>query len=172
MKLTLSRIAEFIAPKLRAARLDPAAMAQGYSIDSRTVQPGELFFALKGERFDGHDFVEPPCRRARLPPSSAKISSRAIAQSAGWCLRSTIPSVALQTLARRCAKCGAKRHRHHRLDGQDHHQRSIAHLLAIKYRVHRTKGNLQQSLWPSARLLTPGAGIRPRRGRDGDVARR
>ncbi|WP_114390835.1 UDP-N-acetylmuramoylalanyl-D-glutamyl-2,6-diaminopimelate--D-alanyl-D-alanine ligase [Notoacmeibacter marinus] len=28
----------------------------GISIDSRTVQPGEAFFAIKGERFDGHDF--------------------------------------------------------------------------------------------------------------------
>ncbi|MCL2298405.1 MAG: UDP-N-acetylmuramoyl-tripeptide--D-alanyl-D-alanine ligase [Proteobacteria bacterium] len=26
--------------------------------DSRTIQAGELFVALKGERFDGHDFVE------------------------------------------------------------------------------------------------------------------
>ena len=26
--------------------------------DSRTVAPGELFVALRGERFDGHDFVE------------------------------------------------------------------------------------------------------------------
>ena len=33
-------------------------MAQGYSIDSRTVGPGQLFFAVKGERLDGHDFVE------------------------------------------------------------------------------------------------------------------
>lgn len=30
---------------------------QGVSIDSRTVQPGELFFALRGERHDGHDFL-------------------------------------------------------------------------------------------------------------------
>lgn len=29
----------------------------GVSTDSRTIQPGELFFALEGERFDGHDFV-------------------------------------------------------------------------------------------------------------------
>jgi len=29
----------------------------GVSTDSRTVQRGELFFALAGERFDGHDFV-------------------------------------------------------------------------------------------------------------------
>jgi UDP-N-acetylmuramoyl-tripeptide--D-alanyl-D-alanine ligase len=29
----------------------------GVSIDSRTVAPGEAFFAIRGERFDGHDFV-------------------------------------------------------------------------------------------------------------------
>ena len=30
----------------------------GVSIDSRNVQQGELFFALRGPNFDGHDFVE------------------------------------------------------------------------------------------------------------------
>ncbi|KTD18203.1 UDP-N-acetylmuramoyl-tripeptide--D-alanyl-D-alanine ligase [Legionella jordanis] len=30
----------------------------GVCIDSRKVQPGNLFIALKGERFDGHDFME------------------------------------------------------------------------------------------------------------------
>ena len=29
----------------------------GVSIDSRVVRPGELFVAIKGERFDGHEFV-------------------------------------------------------------------------------------------------------------------
>ena len=29
----------------------------GASIDSRTIKPGELFFALRGERFDGHAFI-------------------------------------------------------------------------------------------------------------------
>jgi UDP-N-acetylmuramoyl-tripeptide--D-alanyl-D-alanine ligase len=29
----------------------------GVSIDSRTLQQGELFVALRGDRFDGHDFV-------------------------------------------------------------------------------------------------------------------
>jgi UDP-N-acetylmuramoyl-tripeptide--D-alanyl-D-alanine ligase len=29
----------------------------GYSIDSRTVRPRELFFAIKGENYDGHSFV-------------------------------------------------------------------------------------------------------------------
>jgi UDP-N-acetylmuramoyl-tripeptide--D-alanyl-D-alanine ligase len=30
----------------------------GISIDSRTIKNNELFFALKGEKFDGHSFVE------------------------------------------------------------------------------------------------------------------
>jgi UDP-N-acetylmuramoyl-tripeptide--D-alanyl-D-alanine ligase len=29
----------------------------GLSIDSRKVKPGELFVALRGERFDGHDYI-------------------------------------------------------------------------------------------------------------------
>jgi UDP-N-acetylmuramoyl-tripeptide--D-alanyl-D-alanine ligase len=29
----------------------------GVSIDSRTIKSGELFIALKGDRFDGHDFL-------------------------------------------------------------------------------------------------------------------
>ena len=31
--------------------------ARGVSIDSRDTQPGDLFVALRGPRFDGHDFV-------------------------------------------------------------------------------------------------------------------
>jgi UDP-N-acetylmuramoyl-tripeptide--D-alanyl-D-alanine ligase len=34
----------------------PDAIA-GISIDSRTIRPGEAFFAIKGDSFDGHDFV-------------------------------------------------------------------------------------------------------------------
>src|ERR1700693_2681418 len=54
MKLPLSRVAEFVAA---TGKFDHAAIAQAYSIDSRTVRPGELFFAVKGERLDGHDYV-------------------------------------------------------------------------------------------------------------------
>src|SRR5271157_2157149 len=78
MKLLLSRIAEFIAPidpapagqattgQVATGQYDGRAMAQGYSIDSRTVQPGELFFAVKGERLDGHDFVEQALGRGAI----------------------------------------------------------------------------------------------------------
>ncbi len=34
--------------------------------DSRAVQPGDLFVALKGERFDAHDFVADVLARGAL----------------------------------------------------------------------------------------------------------
>ncbi|HEX6103754.1 MAG TPA: Mur ligase domain-containing protein, partial [Alphaproteobacteria bacterium] len=32
--------------------------AAGVSIDSRTVKKGDLFVALAGPNFDGHDFIQ------------------------------------------------------------------------------------------------------------------
>lgn len=34
-----------------------AQAIEGVSIDSRTISPGEAFFAIKGDRVDGHDYV-------------------------------------------------------------------------------------------------------------------
>lgn len=56
MKLTVEQAARWLAATPEpGSHLSDAVM--GYSIDSRTVQPGDLFFAIRGERFDGHDFV-------------------------------------------------------------------------------------------------------------------
>ena len=37
---------------------DPPAAVPGLSIDTRTINPGEAFFAIQGGNRDGHDFVE------------------------------------------------------------------------------------------------------------------
>jgi UDP-N-acetylmuramoyl-tripeptide--D-alanyl-D-alanine ligase len=37
--------------------------ARGYSIDTRTLNPGDLFFAVKGPHFDGHSFVKDAMER-------------------------------------------------------------------------------------------------------------
>lgn len=55
MKLTLGQIADWIHAE---GEFETGAEALGYSIDSRTIGAGDLFFAVKGERVDGHDFVE------------------------------------------------------------------------------------------------------------------
>jgi len=45
---------------LRAKPARPAsdARAESVSTDTRTLEPGALFFAIRGPNFDGHDFVE------------------------------------------------------------------------------------------------------------------
>ena len=45
---------------------------RGVSTDSRTLQSGELFFALKGENFDGHDM----CEQAGAAGATASVVSQ------------------------------------------------------------------------------------------------
>ena len=54
MKTTLAEVA--IALGVPAPQ-PAASLVEGWSVDSRSLQPGELFFALRGPRHDGHDFV-------------------------------------------------------------------------------------------------------------------
>lgn len=41
----------------------PDAKAKGVSIDSRTIKAGEVFIAIKGDNFDGHDFIDEALRK-------------------------------------------------------------------------------------------------------------
>src|SRR6478736_4438133 len=54
--LTLSQIAQFAGASLSSG--DGTVVIKKVSTDSRTIKPGELFVALRGENFEGHDFVE------------------------------------------------------------------------------------------------------------------
>src|SRR5262245_29039454 len=49
---------EAMVAAMRAARNGPLPPSvPGISIDTRTIAPGEAFFAIKGDNRDGHDFV-------------------------------------------------------------------------------------------------------------------
>ena len=54
--LTLEKLAKF-AGGTPSADVDLGLTAYGISIDSRTVKQGDAFIALRGDRFDGHDFL-------------------------------------------------------------------------------------------------------------------
>jgi len=56
---------------------NPVQKARGISIDSRTVREGEVFLALKGENFDGHDFAELAIKRgaAAVVGRAAKLAA-------------------------------------------------------------------------------------------------
>ena len=55
-----------VAPlRARVLGLPPQGVT-GVSIDTRTLQPGDLFFAIQGDRSDGHDFVGAAFERGAL----------------------------------------------------------------------------------------------------------
>jgi len=45
---------------------NPEAVPRGFSIDTRRIVEGEVFIALKGERHDGHDFIEDAFRKGAV----------------------------------------------------------------------------------------------------------
>ncbi|QZZ22637.1 UDP-N-acetylmuramoyl-tripeptide--D-alanyl-D-alanine ligase [Leptothermofonsia sichuanensis E412] len=69
-----------------------AMQTVGIATDTRTISPGEIFLALKGENFDGHDFVEEAVRQGA-------IAAIVNVDSAFSALRSnSLPSVPLLTV--------------------------------------------------------------------------
>ena len=151
MKLSLSRIAEFISAK---GQFEGSALARGYSIDSRTVQPGELFFAVKGERLDGHDFVEQALSRGAI---AAVVRDDHVARysSPAGLLAVDDTLIALQTLATAVRKMWGKTAVGVTGSmGKTTTKEAMAHLLAIRYRVHRTKGNFNNHFGLPLGLLT------------------
>jgi UDP-N-acetylmuramoyl-tripeptide--D-alanyl-D-alanine ligase len=138
MKLTLARIAEFVSA---VGEFDPEHLAQGYSIDSRSVRAGQLFFAVKGERLDGHDFVEQALRNGAIAAVVSKDQlSRYPRETRLLAVEDTL--VALQTLATAVRKLWGKP-----LIGvtgsvgKTTTKEAIAHVLSARFRVLKSEGN-------------------------------
>ena len=144
MKLTLGQIADWIHAE---GDFDTSAEAVGYSIDSRTVGAGELFFAVKGERVDGHDYVE----AAIVNGAGAAVVSQRWLVPAGFdegkLLR--VPDKcedcvleAMQTVANRVRRTWGKRVIGVTGSaGKTTTKECIATVLAAKFKVLKTEGN-------------------------------
>jgi UDP-N-acetylmuramoyl-tripeptide--D-alanyl-D-alanine ligase len=145
MRLSLKQIrywmcAEFAAPPA-LEKLD----ASGYSIDSRTIAPGELFFAVQGERFDGHDFVQAALSAGAV---AAVVSSAQAGRYQDHRVRECLllvdnPLAALQRLG-----SSVRRHWGKRVigvtgsAGKTTTKEAIARVLETRFRVHKSQGNL------------------------------
>jgi UDP-N-acetylmuramoyl-tripeptide--D-alanyl-D-alanine ligase len=141
MILPLSRIAEFIAASADLPRGLREQVAQAYSIDSRTIGPGELFFAVKGERLDGHDYVASALEKGAVAAVVRKDQLHRYASHAQLlAVEDTL--VALQTLASAVRRLWGKP-----LvgvtgsAGKTTTKEAIAHVLATRYRVLKSEGN-------------------------------
>lgn len=57
-ELTLGKIAETVQGELKSSQEAGTMQPCGASIDTRTLKAGELFFAFKGDKTDGHDYLQ------------------------------------------------------------------------------------------------------------------
>ena len=142
----------------------------GYSIDSRTVGVGELFFAVRGERHDGHDFVEAALRRGAVAAvvSRARVATLPDEALAAPLLIAEDPLLALAGAGRACAPpVGPARCGRYGLGRQDHHQGSRGRGLGREVQCAQVPRQSEQRIRPAAATAAPGAGARDRGGRDG-----
>jgi UDP-N-acetylmuramoyl-tripeptide--D-alanyl-D-alanine ligase len=114
MKLTLAEAAIGAGAVLEAPSSVAnagALVAEGYSIDSRTVNEGELFFAVHGERLDGHDFIDSALKRGAMGAvvSRARVASLPDSVLAAPLLIAEDSLAALQSLAAHVRRRWGKR---------------------------------------------------------------
>jgi len=149
MKLPLWRIAEFVGSK---GECDQEAVAMGYSIDSRTLNAGDLFIAIAGERFDGHEYVQ-----AALAKGAVGAIVEAGKKVEGDPLRLLQVDDSLKALqllgaaARRLwgkpllAVTGSA--------GKTTTKEILAHILSTRFRVMKSSGNLNNHIGLPLQLL-------------------
>lgn len=149
MKLPLWRIAEFTGAR---GEFEQELAASGYSIDSRTLNPGDLFFAIAGERFDGHDYVKAALDRGAV---AAIVRPGRVADADPHKLLfvdDTLKALhSLGAAARRLwgkpllAVTGSA--------GKTTTKEILAHLLSTRYRVMKTSGNFNNHIGLPLQLL-------------------
>jgi UDP-N-acetylmuramoyl-tripeptide--D-alanyl-D-alanine ligase len=128
----------------------------GYSIDSRTVGAGELFFAVRGERLDGHNFVEGALKRgaAAAVVSRARVASLPDAALAAPLLIAEDPLVALQALAAHVRRrWGRQVVAITGSAGKTTTKEAVAAALAAKFKVLKSRGNLNNGFGLPLELL-------------------
>ena len=145
----IARMMETASPSL------PNLRAAGYSIDSRTILPGELFFAVRGQNFDGHDFVPAALAAGAagaVVSSSCRESFAAGSQPKLIEVRDTLEAMQkLATAVRRrwggplVAVTGSA--------GKTITKQMIAALLGTRFRVLASEGNLNNHLGLPLSLL-------------------
>lgn len=156
MKLPLEQIAEWTGAQLAMPHGSQAVAATGYSIDTRTLAPGDLFFAIRGERFDAHDFVAQALEKGACAAVVAAARVRDLLPEGHKhpLLLVEDPLIALQTLA-----AAVRRHWGGRVvavtgsAGKTTTKEAIAAVLGTGFRVLKSKGNLNNHFGLPLQLL-------------------
>lgn len=159
MKLTLAEAAVGAGAVLEAPSSIANAGAlvlEGYSIDSRTVTPGELFFAVRGDRLDGHNFIPAALERGAV----AAVVSRALVASLPDSVLAVPLLIAEDTLlALQALAAHVRRVWGHRVvaitgsAGKTTTKEAVAAALGAKFNVLKSQGNLNNAFGVPLQLL-------------------
>jgi len=138
MTITLHDVAAAIGSPAPAA----AAMISRWSIDSRTCEPGAMFFAIRGENHDGHLYLNDVFQRG----AAAAVVESAIAGD--FIQLQVKDTLAALTSAARCART-----KHALISigvtgsaGKTTTKDTIAHLLSVEFETGRNEGNLNNHI--------------------------
>jgi UDP-N-acetylmuramoyl-tripeptide--D-alanyl-D-alanine ligase len=149
MKFPLRDVADML-----GLRIDSEAVVTGWSVDSRTVQPGDLFFALRGPNFDGHAFVDEAFAKGAV----AAIADRevtSIGRAPGRVVLRVGDSLrALQSLASQTRrKWGGEVVAVTGSAGKTTAKDMIAEMLAVEIKTAKSEGNLNNHIGLPLSLL-------------------
>jgi UDP-N-acetylmuramoyl-tripeptide--D-alanyl-D-alanine ligase len=154
MTLTIADIAEATGGRFLSG--DGAVAVSGISINTRTLEAGELFIAIRGERFDGHDFVE----SALAKGAAGAVISRPMGQLPSAALSGraliVVPDTtgALQRLARWVRRrSGARVVAITGSAGKTTTKGVASEFLGLRHRVMRSPGNLNNHIGLPLSLL-------------------
>ena len=146
----------------RVVHGDPGAVIGRIVIDSRTLEAGDCFVAIEGERFDGHDFVADVLARGAggvlvsrdLPGEASRQVANAQQRPAGVVIRVDDTTRALQDVAREVRRrSGATVVAITGSAGKTTTKEVAAEFLASRHRVFRNKGNLNNHIGLPLSLL-------------------
>ena len=155
MNLTLGQVADWIHAE---GDFTTNSEATGYSIDSRTLSAGDLFFAVRGERTDGHDYVATALANGAV---AAVVSNHWLApDEMDGCKLLRVPEGedcvlrAMQTLARRVRETWAGRVIGVTGSaGKTTTKEMVAAVLAVRFNVLKSAGNLNNHFGVPLQLL-------------------
>jgi UDP-N-acetylmuramoyl-tripeptide--D-alanyl-D-alanine ligase len=137
---------------------DPAQSFERLSIDSRTAAAGECFVAIRGERFDGHQFIEAAIARGARGVMAERAWSQA-GREAGLPPGLVVIEVDDTTRALQAVALDVRRRSGARVvaitgsAGKTTTKEVTAEFLADRYRVFRNKGNLNNHIGLPLSLL-------------------
>jgi UDP-N-acetylmuramoyl-tripeptide--D-alanyl-D-alanine ligase len=133
-------------------------LCEGISTDSRTVQRGNLFIALHGEKFDGHNFIT----KAVESGAGTVIADAKWAEANAILLSSlNLPRLIVEDTARSLGQLAKDHRRRFRIpvlvvggsNGKTTTKEMISSVLRTKYRVLSTEGNLNNHIGVPQTLL-------------------